>query len=79
MNVAGNKEIEAAVAVVVAPGCAGRPVAERDAGLFGDIGKGAVVIVVVEAILAEVGDDRCRAIRRCRSRRRRRRIPSDRW
>ncbi len=56
VDVAGDEEIEPAVAVVVAPGGAGGPVAERDAGFFGDVGEGAVVVVVVEAVLAEVGD-----------------------
>ena len=56
VDIAGNEEVEPAVAVVVAPGGAGGPVAERDAGLFGNIGEGAVVVVVVEAVLAEVGD-----------------------
>src|SRR5207302_1706388 len=51
-----NKEIEPAVAVIVAPGCASRPAAESDAGFFGNIDKGAVVIVVVEAVFAVVGD-----------------------
>ena len=51
-----DEEIEAAVAVVVAPGGAGGPVAERDAGFLGDVGEGAVVVVVVEAVLAEVAD-----------------------
>ncbi len=56
MDVAGDEEVEAAVAVVVAPGGAGGPVAERDSGFLGDVGEGAVVVVVVEAVLAEVGD-----------------------
>ncbi len=56
MDVAGHEEIEPAIAVVVAPGCAGGPVAEGDAGLLGYVGEGAVVVVVVEPILAEVGD-----------------------
>ncbi len=56
MNVAGDEEVETSVAVVVAPGGAGGPVAEGDAGFFGDVGKGSVVVVVVEAVLAEVGD-----------------------
>ncbi len=56
VNVAGDEEIEAAVAVVVSPGCAGGPVAERHACFFGDVGEGAVVVVVIEAVLAEVAD-----------------------
>ena len=56
VDVAGDEEVEPAVAVVVAPGCAGGPVAESDAGLLGNVGERAVVVVVVEAVLAEVGD-----------------------
>ena len=54
MHIAGDVQIEQSVAVVVAPGRAGRPVAERHAGLFGHVGEGAVVIVVVEPVLAVV-------------------------
>ena len=56
MHVAGDEEIEATVAVEIAPGGAGGPIAERHASLRGDIGEGAVVIVAIEAILSEVGD-----------------------
>ena len=56
VHVAGDEEIEPAVAVEVAPGSAGGPVAERDAGFFRDVGEGAVVVIVIEAVLAEVGD-----------------------
>ena len=56
VNVAGNEQVETAVPVVVAPGRSRRPVAQRDTGLFSDVGKRAIVIVVVEAIFAEVGD-----------------------
>ena len=51
VNVAGNEQIETAIPVVVAPGRSGRPVAEGHAGLFGDVGERAIVIVVVEPIL----------------------------
>ena len=54
VDVAGDVEIEQAVSVVVAPGRAGRPVAERYAGCFRNISEGSVVIVVVEAVLAVV-------------------------
>ena len=57
VDVAGDEEIEAAVAVVVAPGCAIGPVAESDTGLFGHVSECAVVVVVVKAIMAEVGDE----------------------
>ena len=57
VDVAGDVEVEIAVAVVVAPGGAGMPVAEGDAGLFGHVGKRAVMVVVVEAVLAVVADE----------------------
>src|ERR1700736_6242326 len=56
MHVAGDEEIEEAVAVEVAPGWSGGPAAESNTGFFGDIGEGAVVIIVIQAIFAEVGD-----------------------
>ena len=56
MDVAGDEEVELAVAVVVSPGSTGGPVAEGYAGFGGDVGEGAVVVVMVEAVLAEVGD-----------------------
>ena len=54
VNVACDEEIEATVAIVVAPGCAAGPVAQLHTGLLRDIGKCPVVIVVVEAVLAHV-------------------------
>ena len=56
MDVSGDEEVEAAVAVVVSPCGSGGPVAQGYAGFFGDVGEGAVVVVVVETVLAEVGD-----------------------
>ena len=58
VHVAGNEQVEAAIAVVIAEGRTVRPVAERYAGLFSNIGEGAGVVVVVEAVLAEVGDEK---------------------
>ena len=57
VDIAGDEEVEAAVAVVVAPGCPGRPIAEGDAGFFSDVGEGSIMIVVVEAVLAPVGNE----------------------
>ncbi len=57
MDVAGDEEVEAAVAVVVAPGGAVTPVAEGNAGFFGHVGEGAVVVVAIEAVCAEVADE----------------------
>ena len=70
VDIAGDVQIEQAVAVVVAPGRTGRPVAQGHAGFFGHIGKGSIVVVVVEAVLAVVAHVRCRASRRYRSRQR---------
>ncbi len=42
--------------IVVAPGGSGGPASEGDSGFLGYVGKGAVVVVVEEAVLAEVGD-----------------------
>ena len=56
VDVAGDEEVELAVAVVVAPGGAGGPAADGDAGFFCDVGEGAVVVVAIEAIFAEVRD-----------------------
>src|SRR5579862_819538 len=56
LHVTGDEKIEAAVAVIVTPRGAGGPSAERDTGFFGDVGERAVVIVVIEPILAEVAD-----------------------
>ena len=56
MHVAGYEQIEAAIAVEVAPRGARGPIAERDTSLLSNIGEGAVVVVAVETVLAEVGD-----------------------
>jgi len=56
LDVAGDEEIEQTVMVIVAPGGAGGPAAESDAGFFGDVCKRAVAIVVIETVLAVVGD-----------------------
>src|SRR5271156_441366 len=53
-NVAGNKEIEKTIVIVITPGRARRPSAQRDSSFFSNVGKGAVVIIVVEAVLAEI-------------------------
>ncbi len=56
LDVAGNEEIEQTVVIIVAPGGAGGPAAESDAGFFGEVCKRAVAIVVIETVLAVVGD-----------------------
>src|SRR2546425_10566760 len=59
VNVIGDEEIEAAVAVVVHEGAAGVPALAIacDAGLGADVGEGAIAVVVVETVFAEVGDE----------------------
>src|ERR1700733_703950 len=54
VHVPWNKKIQSSVAIIVAKGCARGPVAQRDSRLFRDVGKGPVVIVVIQTILAEV-------------------------
>src|ERR1019366_9253404 len=55
MDISRDIEVKPAVAVVIAPGCTVRPVAQRHSSLFRNIGKGSVMIVVVKTVLAEVG------------------------
>ena len=55
MDVSRNKQIQAPIAVIVAPRSAGRPIPQLHAGFFRDIGKRPVVVVVVQAVLAPVG------------------------
>ena len=54
VNVAGDEEVEHAVPVVIAPSRASGPPPKSDTSLFGNIRERAVVIVVVEAVLAEI-------------------------
>ena len=56
LRVAGHKQIEAAVVIVVSPTRTGIPAIEGHACFLGDIGKRSVVIIVIEAALAKVGD-----------------------
>jgi len=51
-----DKQVKIAIVVVIAPGRTCRPSAQRDSGLFREIGERAVLIVVVEAVLAEIGN-----------------------
>ncbi len=57
LEVVGDEEIEAAVAVVIDEGAAGAPTISgmKKSGLLRDIGEGAVAIVVIEDVLAPVG------------------------
>ncbi len=59
IDVVGDEQIEVAVAVVVDE-CAARVPARafaRHAGFLADIGESAVAVVVIENVLAEVGDE----------------------
>src|SRR5579864_8034827 len=56
LHVTRNEQIQEAIVVVVAPRGTGGPTTESDTGFLCDIGKGAVVVVVIEAVLAEIGD-----------------------
>ncbi len=56
VDVSGNKQIEQPIAIVIAEaGSCGR-FSQSDAGLLGDIGERSIVIVAIEAIVAEIGD-----------------------
>src|ERR1039458_4018094 len=59
VDVVGNEEVEAAVAVIIDEGAACVPARAfaRHAGLLADIGKGSIPVVVIEDILAVVGDE----------------------
>src|SRR5439155_8595542 len=59
IDVVGDEEIEAAVAIVVDESAAGVPAlaGAGDAGFFADVGKGAVAVVVVEDVFPEVRDE----------------------
>src|ERR1035437_3244868 len=56
VHIAGNEQIQTAIAVVIAPGGARRPVAQPPPRLLGYVGKRPVMVVPVEAVLAVVGD-----------------------
>jgi hypothetical protein len=56
VNVTGNKEVEAAIAIVIAESRSRGPIPERHARFLGNVGERSIMIVVIEAILAEVGD-----------------------
>ena len=59
VDVVGDEEIELAVAIVIDEGAARAParLLACDAGLLADVGEGAVAVVVVENVLAVVGDE----------------------
>ena len=59
VDVVGDEQIEAAVAVVVEEAAAGAPALRRSrhAGLLGHVGERAVAVVVVEDVAAPVADE----------------------
>ena len=56
MNVAGNEEIETPVSIVIAEGCAVRPVTQTNSRFFAYVSECAVVIVVVQTVIAVIGN-----------------------
>jgi DNA-binding response OmpR family regulator len=58
IRVAGDEQIEPAVAVVIAKARARRPAAVAgDAHLLGDVGERAIAVVAIQPVLAEVRDE----------------------
>ena len=59
IDVVGDEQIEVAVAIVVDEGAAGIPARAfaRHASLLADVGESAVAVVVIQNVLAEVGDE----------------------
>src|ERR1700758_3499300 len=57
VDVAGDKQVKAAITVVIAPGSAVGPVSQCDSGLLANIRKSAIVVIAIEAVFAEVGDE----------------------
>src|SRR2546430_8106745 len=56
LQVTWNKQIEQPIVVIITPGRSGRPSPQCYPGLLGDVGESAVVVVVIQAVLAVVGD-----------------------
>ena len=56
VDITRHKKIQAAIAVIVAESWPRGPVPQGHSRLFGDVGEGAIVIVVVEPVLSKVGD-----------------------
>ena len=59
VDVVGDEEVEFAVAIVIDESATCGPAGShaRDSGLLADVGEGAVAVVVVEHVLAVVGDE----------------------
>ena len=56
VDVVGDHQVDESVTVVVAERCAGRPAPISDASLGGDVGEGAVSVVVIEDVSTQAGD-----------------------
>src|ERR1700722_7707272 len=56
VNIPGNEEVKSAVSVIISKGGTCRPVPQLDASLLCYVSKGSVVVVVIEPVLAKVGD-----------------------
>ena len=56
MDVTRDEEIDAAIAIVVGPGCAGAEATSGDAGFISDVFEFAIAEIVVERIAAESAD-----------------------
>ncbi len=56
MKIAGNKKIEASVAIIVTEGRTGGPIAKSYSSLLSYVSEGAVVIVVIETVFSKVAD-----------------------
>ncbi len=59
IHVVGYKQIEKTISVIVQKTAASSPAVfgSRHAGLFGHVGEGAVTVVVVEDVVAKIGDE----------------------
>ncbi len=55
-QITADEEVQIAVAIVVEEAGAGGPAAAGDAGLFSDVGEGAVAVVAEQRVAAEIGD-----------------------
>ena len=56
LGIAGDKQIQQAIMIVITPGRTRRPSAERDASFLCDVRKGPIMIVVIKPVLAKIGD-----------------------
>src|SRR5580700_5871884 len=57
VEITGDKEIEPSIPVIIAPRRAIGPVSESHSSLLGDIGKCSVMIIAVQPVLTEVGNE----------------------